>query len=203
MDFDRKDAEVVSRETCYSGFFKMDRYTVRHRLFGGGMSGTFTRELLERGHATAVLLYDPRQDAVIMIEQFRIGALAAGMNPWLFEVVAGVNEEGEKPGDVAVRESQEEAGIAIERLHFVSRYLVSPGGTSETIYLYIGIADSSGAGGVHGLSEENENIRVHVLPFSQVLSMADDGAICNATALVAISYLASHREQFRSVEQPS
>jgi ADP-ribose pyrophosphatase len=197
MEFNIGDAEVVNRENCYSGFFKIDRYTVRHRLYDGTMSGEFTRELFERGHASAVLLYDPSADAVVMIEQFRIGALAAEMNPWLYEIVAGINEPGEKPEDVVVRESLEEAGVSVDNLRFVSHYLVSPGGTSETIYLYIGIVDSSTAGGIHGLADENENIKVHVIPFSEVLAMADDGRICNATALIAVYYLASHLDIFR------
>jgi ADP-ribose pyrophosphatase len=196
MEFDISDAEVVKKENCYNGFFKMDRYTVRHRLYDGSMSEEFTRELFERGHASAVLLYDPVKDAVVMIEQFRIGALAAGMDPWLYEVVAGINEPGEKPEDVVVRESLEEAGVSVENLRFVTRYLVSPGGTSETLYLYVGTVDSSKAGGVHGLADEHENIRVHVVPFKEALSMADDGRICNATALISIYYLASHRDIF-------
>ena len=203
QEFGLDDAQIVRRETCYSGFFSLDRLTIRHRLYDGSMSGEFTREIFERGHASAVLLYDPARDSVVLIQQFRIGAMSAGMNPWLYEIVAGINDPGETPEDVVRRESEEEAGLKVDRLHFVSRFLVSPGGTSETISLFIGTVDSSGAGGVHGLASEHENIRVLVKSFDEVMSMAEGGEICNATALVAVYYLASHRDLFRNQESLS
>ncbi len=197
MKFKKDDVQIVKKENCYDGFFKMDRYTVKHPFFDGGISKEFTREILERGHASAVLLYDPDKDVVVLIEQFRIGALVAGMDPWLYEVVAGINDEGETPEQVVRREVEEEAGMKVDKLRFISRYLVSPGGTSETIYLFIGTVDSTKAKGVHGLKTENEDILVHVVPFNEALAMAEDGRICNATALLAIYYLASHPNLFK------
>src|SRR3546814_7835017 len=79
---DDTDVEIAARDTCYQGYFRIDRYRFRHRLHGGGWSGEITRELFERGHAVAVLPYDPQADAVVLIEQFRIGAYAAGLPCW-------------------------------------------------------------------------------------------------------------------------
>ncbi|MGN1356853.1 MAG: ADP-ribose diphosphatase [Succinivibrionaceae bacterium] len=194
--FTRDDVNIVRKERCYDGFFKLNRYTLQHRLFSGELSGTFTRELFERGHAAAIMLYDPKQDQVVMIEQFRIGAYAADMGPWLYEVVAGVNDADESMEDVVRREASEEAGVQVTSVKFITRYLVSPGGTSETISLYLGLVDASDASGVHGLASENEDIKVHVLPFSEVLKMTEKGEICNSTAIIAVYYLALHRQEY-------
>src|SRR5689334_15670486 len=145
----RKDVEILEKSERYRGYFRIDRYCLRHRLFAGGWSGQIEREVFERGHAVGVLPYDPAADAVVLIEQFRIGALVAGMEPWLIEVVAGIIEEGEAPEDVARRETLEEAGLEIRALMPMCRYIVSPGGSSESVRLYCARVDSRGAGGIH------------------------------------------------------
>ena len=87
--------EVLEQRVAYQGFFRMENYRLRHRLYGGEMSPVIVRELFERGHAVAVLPYDPRHDEVVLLEQFRIGALEAPGGPWLVEIIAGMIEEGE------------------------------------------------------------------------------------------------------------
>jgi len=82
--------EILDKTICYNGFFRIERYRLRHRLYSGAWSRELTRELFERGHAAAVLPYDPILDAVVLVEQFRIGALEAPGDPWLLEIVAGV-----------------------------------------------------------------------------------------------------------------
>jgi len=87
-DYDVEDVEIDVTETAFQGFFKILRYRLRHRLFSGGWSEFMSRELFERGDAVAVLPYDPRLDKIGLIEQFRIGALAAEQGPWCVEVIA-------------------------------------------------------------------------------------------------------------------
>ncbi len=58
------DVEIIARETAYEGHFRLDRYRLRHRLFDGGMSPELKREVFERGHAAALLPYDPVRDEV-------------------------------------------------------------------------------------------------------------------------------------------
>ena len=86
----RSDVEIIEKTVCYEGFFRIERYRLKHRLYNGSWSGEIVRELFERGHAAAVLPYDPVRDEVVLIEQFRVGALAAPGGPWLMEIVAGV-----------------------------------------------------------------------------------------------------------------
>ena len=98
---DDGDLEILEREVCYQGFYRVERLRLRHRLFAGGMSPPMVREAVEKGDVAAVLLYDPQRDEVVMIEQFRIGARADPRGPWLLETVAGLLEDGETPAAVA------------------------------------------------------------------------------------------------------
>lgn len=194
----KDSVEILEKEGCYKGFFEINRYTVCHKLFNGELSKPYSRELFERGHAAAVLLYDSNLDKVVLIEQFRIGALIADYeNPWLIEVVAGIIEDGEDSKEVVIRETMEEAGISISDVKFALKFLVSPGGTSETISLYIANVDSSQASGVFGLKSENEDIKVSSYDFSEVMKMVEQGKIVNVTTIVALYYLALHKEEFR------
>ncbi len=191
------DVEILAHETCFQGYFRIDRYRLRHRLHDGGWSGEMTRELFERGHAVAVLPYDPAADAVVLIEQFRIGAYAAGFAPWLIEIVAGIIDPGETAEAVARREAQEEAGCVLRELVPVHRYLSSPGGMSESVALFCGRVDSSGVGGVHGLADEHEDIRVEVVPWAEARRRLDDGEIRNSVTIIALQWLALHRDALR------
>ncbi|MCW8829837.1 MAG: ADP-ribose diphosphatase [Gammaproteobacteria bacterium] len=189
--------EILDREECYRGFFRMEKYRLRHRLYNGGMSPQIERELFERGHAAAVLLYDPHRDRVVVLEQFRIGALEAPGGPWLLEIVAGMIEPGELAEEVVRRESQEEAGCSVGELEFICDYLVSPGGTSERISLYCGRVESEGAGGVHGLDSEDEDILVRAVPFAEAWQWFEQGEINSASPIIALQWLKMHRERLR------
>ncbi len=190
--------EIVERKIGYDGFFRLYKYSLRHRLFAGGWTPVISRELFERGHAVAVLPYDPGSDTVVLLEQFRIGALEAKGGPWLLECVAGMIEPGESAQEVAHREAMEEAGCKLMELEFISRYLVSPGGTSEQITLYCGKVDANGAGGIHGLVEEHEDIRVTAVPFDRAMELLHEGRINSAAPIIALQWLAMNREQLRA-----
>lgn len=192
------DWTLIERETVYQGYFRVDRYTLAHRRFDGSWTPSLRRELFERGHAAAVLPYDPVLDRVVLIEQFRIGAVDAPGGPWLLELVAGIIEPGEEAADVARREAHEEAGVTIDALEPVCEYLVSPGGSSERTALYVGRADLAGAGGIHGLATENEDIRVHTFTAAEAIELADSGRANNAAAQIALHWFARHRERLQA-----
>lgn len=191
--FKKNDVTILEKNRVFDGHFAMDKYTVQHPLFAGGVSQPFTREIFERGNAVCVLLYDPVLEVVVLTEQFRIGALDDARSPWLFEIVAGVIDEGETPETVAHREAQEEAGCKIKELIYITRFYVSPGGTSEAVYVYCGIVDATDAGGVHGLAEENEDIKVHVVPCAEAFEAVKTGLINNSVGIIALQWLELHR----------
>lgn len=192
-----RDVEILEKTEVFKGYFRVDRYRLRHRLFDGGWSPEITREVFERGHAAAVLPYDPVRDEVVMIEQFRIGAYAAGRPAWLKEIVAGIIEKDESAEDVVRREAIEEAGCEITDLVYITDYLVSPGGTSECISVFCGRADSRGKGGIHGVAAEHEDIRVSVLPFAEIERMLKARLVDNATALISLQWLSLNRADLR------
>lgn len=195
----RSDVEIIEKKVCYEGFFRIERYRLKHQLYNGSWSSEIVRELFERGHAAAVLPYDPVRDEVILIEQFRVGALDAPDGPWLMEIVAGVIDEGETTEDVVKREAVEEAGCTITELMPICDYLVSPGGTSEMISLYCGRVDATGVGGIHGLDEENEDIKVTAIPYHDALSLLDSGKINSASPIMAMQWLALNRQRIRTL----
>jgi ADP-ribose pyrophosphatase len=195
-----KNFEILEKETVYAGYFQIVRYRLRYTLFAGGWSDEVVREVFERGHAASVLLYDPILDKVVMIEQFRVGAIRADNESpkmWLWEVVAGIIEPGETTTEVVYREAQEEAGCTVSDLILMYDYLVSPGGTTESNVMFCGRVDASQAGGIHGLAHEQEDIKVHVLSVTTALDKLHDGQICSAPAIIALQWLALHKEEVK------
>jgi ADP-ribose pyrophosphatase len=191
--------EIVERESCYKGFYRLDRVRLRHELFAGGMSREISRELFVRHDAVCVLPYDPQRDEVVLIEQFRVGAMGKSANPWLVELVAGLIDKDEQPEEVAHREAQEEAGLVFAALWPMTKYFPSPGGSDEFVHLFLGRCDSTGAGGLHGLLEEAEDIRVKTWAFEDALQAVRDGRICNAASIIALQWLALNRDEVRGL----
>jgi ADP-ribose pyrophosphatase len=193
------ELEILDRETAYQGFFRVGLYRLRHRLYGGGWSAELSREVVERRAAVGLLLYDPRRDAVVLVEQFRLPAHLAGFSGWQLEIVAGLVDQGnETESEVARREAQEEAGLAIEgELVPIHRLLTSPGGTTEAVTLFCGRVDAGRAGGVHGLAAEHEDIKVVVKSYAEAARLLRSGGIENASTMIALYWLAANRARLR------
>ena len=198
VDYGKQDVEFIAREPLYNGFFSLDLYRFRHRLFNGEMSGEVRREIFERGHAAVLLPFDPVRDEVVLVEQIRIAAYDTSDTPWLLEMVAGMIEEGESPEDVARREAVEEAGLDVGRVKKVLSYLASPGGTSERLTVLVGEVDATTAKGIHGLADENEDIRVHVVSREQAYQWVEEGKIDNAASIIALQWLQLHYQTLRN-----
>lgn len=194
LQYNKEDTNVLAVETKYDGFFKMNEYRLNHKLFSGEQSDTFTREVFERGDAVVVMLYDPKEDALLLLEQFRPGVLRVNETPWMLEFVAGMFNENESPIDVAVREAKEEANIELkaESIKLIMKYFSSPGGTSECIHLYWSTFDSSKilSGSVYGLAHENEDILLHVVSRNDAFTLLTNGKISNAATIIGLQWLA-------------
>jgi ADP-ribose pyrophosphatase len=196
--------EILGKETGYDGFFRIEKYQVRHRKHDGSWTGTLSREVFVRGNAAAALLWDAAADKVVLVEQFRLPAHLAGGPAWQLEIVAGIIEGEESPEAVARREIREETGLEpIGPLVPIHRILPSGGGSTETVHLFLARVDASEAGGIHGLAEEEEDIRVVVLPFEAALASAEAGKIQNSFALVTLWWLAAHRQRLRAASSGS
>jgi len=193
-----KKFEILKEATPFQGFFSVKQFDLRHTLYKGGWSQTISREVFHRGNCVAVLLYDPDRDEVVMIEQFRMGALQLpSEQAWLLEIVAGAIEEGETAENVAHRESLEEANCEIETLIKISEFFTSPGGTSELLTLFCGKVDTRDVGGLHGLASEGEDISVTAMTFDAAYQLLLDGKILSAIPIIALQWLYINRSQLR------
>jgi ADP-ribose pyrophosphatase len=193
---------ILQRDACYQGFFRLERLSLRHALFAGGMGATLTRECMQKGEAVGVLLYEPETDCVALVEQFRVGALeqarADPSKAWLLELVAGYRETDEGIEEVARRETLEEAGCTVLDLIPICRYLVSPGGSSETMSLFCARVRAPRSGSIHGVADEGEDIRLHVLPVEQAWQRLNAGGIGSAAPVIALQWLQLHLREVRA-----
>jgi len=193
-----EDVDIIETTTPFRGYFRIDRYILRHRRHDGGWTDPMSREIFERGHAVGLLFYDPGRDQVGLIEQFRPGAYAAGWHPWLIEVVAGIIEDGEAPEAVAIREAREEAGVDVADLMPICTYLVTPGGSTETMRLFCARVDASQLSGIHGLAHEGEDIRVFAVAADEAIGWLDSGRVANSMTVIALQWLALNRARLRT-----
>lgn len=189
-EFTHDDLNIISDDVIYQGFFTLKRIRFTHKLFAGGESGIVTRELLVKGQASAVIAYDPKEDKVILIEQVRIGSFTPSReSPWQIELIAGMVDTDESPQEVALREAQEEAGIELSNIEHIYSIWDSPGGTNEQLHLYVAKVDSSTAKGIHGLADEHEDIKVHVLNREEAYQLMKAGEINNGIAVTGLLWL--------------
>ena len=188
--------KLAQHLTLYEKYFKLDEYSLSHELFAGGSSAVFTREVFDRGAVVVVLPYDQERRKVVLIEQFRIGAINDPRGPWMIETVAGVIEPGESTQQVAMREAVEEAGCHLQRLQPIAECYVSPGASNEHCSLFCGVIDSDGVGGIHGLADENEDIRVMVVDASEAFAWVREGRIRSASTIVALQWLQLNQARF-------
>jgi ADP-ribose pyrophosphatase len=193
------DLRVTGHEIAFRRHLRLDVFRFHHRLYSGEWSSERVYDVVRRGGAVAVLLYDPERDAVVLVEQFRLPPLLAGYSPWIVEVVAGlIDHENESEAEVARRETAEEAGLeVIGELIPIQRYVPMPGNSDETIALFCGRVDSARAGGVHGLADEHEDIRVVVKPLAELEAMLDAGKIDTGHTLICLYWLLRHRAEVR------
>lgn len=188
-EFSAQDVEVIERKTLFRRFFALESLTIRHRRFAGGWTEPFQRELFRRGQAAGVLLHDPRRHELVLVDQFRIGLIDdREESPWALELVAGMLDKPEDVETMAKREISEETGLTVQSVTPICQYYNSPGGSDEKIHLYYAQVDSSQAEGIHGLADENEDIKVVVLSVADALAALHAGQINNAMAIIALQW---------------
>ena len=165
----KAQVESLSRE--YLGFFALNQINLKYPYFSQTLPDTKKRFILMGSEASLILPYDPVNDKVLLIEQFRIGPFCRGDRaPWVYEPVAGMIEFGEKPEEAAKREVYEEAGIQVTKLVKINSGYPNPGEATTYFYNYIGLVDLSDySPGIYGLKEEGEDIRTHIFDFELVL----------------------------------
>lgn len=193
--FNREDVRIARKTALYEGFLSVYRYTLQHRLFNGEWSAMMDRELMDRGDAVMVIPYDPERDELVVLEQFRVGAMNNEQGPWLFEFVAGMFDADESAEQVAERELMEEAGLQATQLQKAMSYYSSPGGTNERLSIYIAKVDAAGAAEFGGLAEEHEDIRVSRISFTEAVRMLEKGYFNNAASVIGLQWMQLNQQQ--------
>jgi ADP-ribose pyrophosphatase len=196
------DVTIESEQRVWSGRFPLEVVKFRNRRFDGAMSETRTWELWRRGRAAALLPYDPVADVVVLIEQFRLPALAAGIDPVLVELPAGLCEDGEDPAATIQREMLEEMNLTADHIEKIGGYILTSGGADEFCHLYAGRvtappADMDGIAGYGGEISESEGILVRVWPAAKAIEAAFAGKFTNMITALGLFWLAAKRDELR------
>ena len=197
LRFGAQDVRILQDATVWSGHYAVRQLKLQYRRFSGGWSDPVTREVFERGDAVGVLPYDPDSDSLILIEQFRPGAMRGDDSPWMLELIAGVVEAGETDDSVAHREAAEEAGCELAELLPIATVFPSPGACSEQVRLYCARAVNAAVGKVRGLAEEGEDILVHEVSRGEALELLARDCVPNGHTLIALQWLQIHGAALR------
>ena len=195
----RDRVECIDTTMRHEGFFKTKEYNLRYPLLSGGMGPQVKREVFVAGEAAIVLPYDPVLDLILLVEQFRMGPYGRhDLRPWILEPVAGRVDPGETPEGAARRECTEEANLRLSGLEHISSHYCSPGCSTEYFHCYLGLCDLTGViSGTGGLETENEDIRTHILGFSQAMDLLKTGEADNGPLVMSLLWLAHERNRLR------
>lgn len=188
-------AVIARQQRLFDDFFKIDELLVTHRQIDGTTSSVQRRLVFERGDSVAVLLFNRDRRAVVLVEQFKAPTLIARRRDdpattdgWLVEPLAGMIDTGEAPEAAAIRETLEETGYRIREPELIGRFFVSPGGTSERVFLYfaeVGDADRVGMGG--GI--DDEDIKVLEIGLEELFEQLACGLIEDAKLAIGAYWL--------------
>ena len=188
-----------AKRSVYKGFFSVEEHDLTYQKFNNEQSNVVTRSTIVSSDAVIVLPYDPVNDRILLIEQFRAGPYVKGdENPWVLEPIVGLIDEGETPESAGIREAQEEAHLEIKRLELVARSYPSPGISTEFFHQYIGIVellDSSNL--IAGLQSENEDIRSHIFEYEQFFEMIESGKVKVGPLILLGLWLSKNRNRLR------
>lgn len=192
----RKSINIIGQDSVYQGFFHVEKFKFQHSLFQGGDSVAIEREVMGRGQAVVVLLYDLARQYVVLVEQCRAGALPyvkeaqdSAQQAWLIEPVAGMIDQGETAQQACQREVVEEAGVALTEFEYVCQFYPSPGGCSEILHLYGAQVNVECLGEFGGLAQDVEDIRLVKLPFAEAKSRLLAGKFDVASTIIALQWL--------------
>ena len=200
----RAGLEVEADEVVYAERFALQRIRFRHARFDGTPSGTMVWELWRRGSGVLILPYDPWTDRVALIEQFRLPAHAAGLDPVQTELPAGLLDTGEDPAAAALRELAEETGLVSRTLARIGPFLLMPGGCDEVVHFFCAHVDlSDTVGGTHGLASEHEETRLSIVPAEDAFRMVAENRVDGAPTALALLWLQLHRAALRQQWNPA
>jgi ADP-ribose pyrophosphatase len=143
---------------------------------------TITMEMIRHPGAAAIVPLD-NDGQVTLIHQFRHAA-----GGFIWEIPAGKLDDGEQPAACAVRELQEEVGLAAGELIRLGSILTAPGFCDERIHLFLARALSA----VPQRLEHDEVLSVSRLPLTRALAMIRSGEIEDAKTIAGLHHTAEY-----------
>lgn len=194
---DIADIKVKSHARKFDGFYKIDELIFDHPTFQDEMIEDVKREIFVRPDAVAVLPYDPKTDSVLLIRQLRIASIGKLDNPWVIELIAGLDDNVDEPlASIASREAFEEAGLKLSNFIQIAEFFPSVGGSNEYMTVFLALCDLSGAGGYFGLMEEKEDIEAFVVGREEAMKMIAFGEIFTASTIIGLQWLALNYQNY-------
>lgn len=191
--YSASDVTIESREFLFRGFIQVEKVNLTHRLFHRSeYSPIIQRELIHRPEAAGVLLYNNQQQRFALIEQFRVGALNDSESAWQLEIIAGVLDGNESPETCIRRESLEESGCEINELQHLFSFYPSAGACAEFFHLYAAEVDLPSNGGIFGVSDEGEDIQLHLFDYAEITMLFKNNRLKNAPVIMALQWLNQH-----------
>lgn len=193
-----RKADIHGTVRKFDGFFKVDEIDASHETLDGKMSRQ-RRLVFERGDAVAVLLYDPEDDDVVLVNQFRAPTLVARrrddsktQDGWITETVAGMIDDGETPEEAVIRETMEETGYSIRHPKPICTFFTSPGGASERIFLYFAAVNKQDRNGDGG-GIDDEDIALVRMSSLELFDQLAKGKIEDPKLAIAAYWLQNHK----------
>ena len=180
--------KIINKKNIYSGFFKMNKYTLKYKKYDNSWTGEIERELFGGAQVAAVLPYDPVKKEIVLIQQFRPGTISKNSENYLDEIVAGIIDPGEDASTAARRECLEETGCEIKKLIPIQGYFPAPGSSESFYNLFLGEIHSFDGERIMGLETENEDILVKSYKLNEVRDKLNKGEITNGLTLIALQW---------------
>lgn len=172
---DAVDPPIVSSDVVFDGVV----WNIRRETFE--LEGQqITREFVDHTGAVAVLALDER-DRVLLIKQYRH---PVRMRDW--ELPAGLLDiGGEPPLLAAQRELAEEADLVAETWHLLSEFMTTPGGSNETLRIYLARGVSA-TDEVFARYDEEAGIELRWVPLDDVVDAVLSRELQNSILAIAV-----------------
>jgi len=180
--------KIINKKNLYSGFFNLNKYQFIHQKHDGDWTNIVEREIFSGAHVSTLLPYDPIKKEIILIQQFRAGVLSRYDNDYLYEIVAGIIGENEKPEETAKRECLEETGCEVKKIIPIQAYFPAPASSESYYHLFLGEINSFDGERIKGLEDENEDILVKSFKIENVRNMLKEKKIKNGLTLIALQW---------------
>jgi ADP-ribose pyrophosphatase len=189
-----RTVRILHQETLLDDFFRVEAATVQYERFDGSLSEPVRRLRLDRGDSVAALVVHTGTGCALMVKQFKYPVFGV-TDGWIVEVVAGMVDRGETPEAAIRREVREEIGYELAHLERVSTFFVSPGGSSERVFLFYGeVADDTRIGPAGGVLADGEDIAIREYPIPEALAAIERGEIADAKTIISLYWL-RHRQE--------